>query len=80
MSKFPSLSSSKLIKLLIDNGCFFIRQGATDHAIYGRIVSEKKYAAPVQTGKKSLDPNYCKRIFKQLKFNNKEINKIIRKK
>ena len=54
-----------------------MRQGSTDHAIYSRLVDGKRYSAPVQMGKKSLDPVYCKRVFKQLQFTNDEINELI---
>ena len=74
MPKFPSLSSKEFIKILEANGCIFVRQGATDHAIYSRMFEERRYSAPVQMGKKSLDPVYCKMVLKQLKFTNDEIN------
>ena len=77
MSKFPSLSSKKLVKILEKGGAIFVRQGSTDHAIYCRFVDGKRYSAPVQMGKKSLDPVYCKRIFKQLQFTNDEINELL---
>ena len=60
MSKFPSLSSKQLVKILQKGGAVFVRQGKTDHAIYSRIVGGKRYSAPVQMGKKSLDPVYKK--------------------
>jgi predicted RNA binding protein YcfA (HicA-like mRNA interferase family) len=63
MSKFPSFSSKELLRLLEKGGAVFVRQGSTDHALYARIVEGKRYSAPVQTGKKTLDPVYCKRIF-----------------
>lgn len=77
MSKFPSLSSKQLVKKLEKGGASFVRQGSTDHAIYSRLVDGKRYSAPVQMGKKSLDPVYCKRVFKQLQFTNDEINELI---
>jgi len=77
MPKIPSLSSKELVKLLQKGGAKFIRQGATDHAIYARIVEGKKYSTPVQMGKKSLDPVYCKRIFRQLKFTDEEIERLL---
>ena len=73
MSKFPSLSSKQLVKLLLKGGAVFVRQGKTDHAIYARIVEGKRYSAPVQMGKKSLDPVYCKRVLKQLQFTDVEM-------
>jgi predicted RNA binding protein YcfA (HicA-like mRNA interferase family) len=60
MLKLPSLSSKELIKLLEKSGAIFVRQGSTDHAIYSRIVEGKRFSAPVQMGKKTLDPVYCK--------------------
>jgi len=59
MPKLASMSSSKLVKLLAKGGAVFVRQGKTDHAIYSRIVEGKRYSAPVQMGKKTLDPIYC---------------------
>ncbi len=64
MSKIPSMSSKKLVRLLERGGSEFIRQGSTDHAIYARIFENKRYSAPVQVGKKSLDPIYCKRVLR----------------
>ncbi len=77
MLKIPSMSSKELVKLLIKSGAFFVRQGKTDHAIYARMVDGKKYSAPVQMGKKSLNPVYCKRVFRQLKLTDSEINQIL---
>jgi predicted RNA binding protein YcfA (HicA-like mRNA interferase family) len=77
MSKFPSLSSKELVRLLEKGGADFIRQGSTDHAIFARVVEGRRYSAPVQTGKKTLDPIYCKRVFRQLKFSDEEIESLI---
>lgn len=77
MPKIPSMSSKELVKLLIKSGAFFVRQGKTDHAIYARMFDGRKYSAPVQMGKKSLNPVYCKRVFRQLKFTDSEINQIL---
>jgi predicted RNA binding protein YcfA (HicA-like mRNA interferase family) len=71
------MSSKQLVKLLENSGAFFVRQGKTDHAIYARIVDNKRYSAPVQMGKKTLDPIYCKRVFRQLKISDAEINQIL---
>jgi len=78
MPKIPSLSSRELVKLLEKGGAVFVRQGPTDHAIYSRTVEEKRYSAPVQMGKKTLDPIYCKRVLRQLKFTNEEIEQLLR--
>lgn len=77
MSKIPSISSKKLVRLLERGGAEFIRQGSTDHAIYARIFENKRYSAPVQMGKKSLDPMYCKRVLRQLKFTDDEIKELL---
>lgn len=77
MPKIPSMSSKELVKLLIKSGAFFVRQGKTDHAIYSRIVDGKKYSAPVQMGKKSLNPVYCKLVFRQLKLTDSEVNQVL---
>ena len=77
MFKVPSMSSRKLCKLLEKGGAKFVRQGSTDHAIYSRIAEGKRYSAPVQMGKKSLDPVYCKRVLRQLKFTDEEIYKLL---
>lgn len=78
MPKIPSMSSKELIKLMEKGGAIFVRQGSTDHAIYSRITEGKRCSAPVQMGKKTLDPVYCKRIFRQLKFTDEEIEKLFR--
>jgi predicted RNA binding protein YcfA (HicA-like mRNA interferase family) len=72
------MSSNELVKLLLKGGAAFVRQGKTDHAIYARMVEGKRYSAPVQMGKKTLDPVYCKRVLRQLKFNDQEIEEILR--
>jgi len=77
MPKVPSMSSKALIKLLEKGGAVFERQGKTDHAIYAGIVKGKRYSAPAQMGKKTLDPDYCKRVLRQLKFTDKEIKKLL---
>ena len=56
MPKMPSLSSKELVRLLEKGGAVLVRQGPTDHTIYSRTVKARRYSAPVQTGKKTLDP------------------------
>ena len=73
MPKIPSLSSKELVRILEKGGAVFVRQGPTDHAIYSRIVNGRRYSAPIQMGKKTLDPVYCKRILRQLQFTDEEI-------
>ena len=77
MLKVPSMSSNELVKLLKKGGAVFVRQGATDHAIYSSVVEGRRYSAPVQMGKKTLDPVYCKMVFRQLKFTDEEIEKLL---
>ncbi|MEW6606466.1 MAG: type II toxin-antitoxin system HicA family toxin [bacterium] len=77
MLKIPALSSKELVRLLEKGGVVFVRQGPTDHAIYSRIVEGRRYSTPVQMGKKTLDPVYCRRILRQLKFTDKEIEKLL---
>jgi len=77
MPKVPSMSSRQLIRLLEKGEAIFVRQGKTDHAIYSRIVAGKRYSTPVQMGKKTLDPVYCKRVLRQLKFTDEEIEKLL---
>jgi predicted RNA binding protein YcfA (HicA-like mRNA interferase family) len=77
MPKMPSMSSRELARLLEKGGALFVRQGSTDHAIYSRTIESKRYSAPVQMGKKSLDPVYCKRVLRQLKFTDEEIENLL---
>ena len=77
MPKMPSISSKELARLLEKGGAVFVRQGSTVHAIYSRVIEGKRYSAPVQMGKKSLDPAYCKRVLRQLKFTDEEIDRLI---
>ena len=78
MPKVPSMSSNELVKLLAKSGAAFVRQGKTDHAIYSRMVKARRYSTPVQMGKKTLDPIYCKRVLRQLKFTDEEIAKLLK--
>ena len=78
MPRLPSLSSKELVKLLEKGGAILVRQGSTDHAIYSRHVEGRRYSAPVQMGKKGLDPAYCKRVFRQLMFTDMEIEDLLK--
>lgn len=77
MPNVPSMSSKELVKLLEKGGAVFVRQGATDHAIYSRVVDGRRYSAPIQMGKKTLDAVYCKRVLRQLQFKDEEIEKLL---
>jgi predicted RNA binding protein YcfA (HicA-like mRNA interferase family) len=71
------MSSKEFVKLLEKGSAVLVRQGSTDHAIYSRLVEGRRYSAPVQMGKKTLDPIYCKRVLRQLKFTDEEIEKFL---
>ena len=47
------------------------------HPLSQHLVEGKRYSAPVQMGKKTLDPVYCKRVLRQLKFTDEEIKKLL---
>jgi hypothetical protein len=36
----------------------------------------RRYSAPIQMGKKALDPIYCKKVLRQIEFTDKEIEKL----
>jgi predicted RNA binding protein YcfA (HicA-like mRNA interferase family) len=78
MLKLPSMSSRQLTNLLERGGAVLARQGKTDHAIYSRVVEGRRFSAPVQMGKKTLDPVYCKRVLRQLKFSDGEIQQLLK--
>jgi predicted RNA binding protein YcfA (HicA-like mRNA interferase family) len=71
------MSSKDLARLLEKGGAVFVRQGSTDHAIYARMVEGRRYSAPVQMGKKTLDPIYCKRVLRQLQFSDEDIDRLV---
>ena len=73
MPKIPPMTSKAFVRLLEKGNAVFVRQGKTDHAIFSRQVAGKRFSAPVQMGKSSLDPAYCKRVFRQLNFTDCEI-------
>ena len=78
MLKMPSMSSRQLVSLLERLGAVLARQRKTDHAIYSRVIEGKRFSAPVQMGKKTLDPVYCKRVLRQLKFTDEEIQQALK--
>ncbi len=44
MPKIPAMSSKDLAALLEKSGAWFVRQGSTDHAIYARVVEDRRYS------------------------------------
>ena len=77
MLKMPAMSSRQFAALLERGGAVLVRQRKTDHAIYSRMVGGRRFSAPVQMGKKTLDPVYCKRVLRQLKFTDEEIQGLL---
>ena len=77
MPRIPSMLSKDLARLLEKGGAVFVRQGSTDHAIYARMIEGRRYSAPVQMGKKTLDPVYCKRVLRQLQFSDEDIDRLV---
>ncbi len=77
MPRIPSMSSKDLARLLEKGGAVFVGQGSTDHAIYARMIEGRRYSAPVQMGKKTLDPIYCKRVLRQLQFSDEDIDRLV---
>ena len=75
--RIPPMPSRRLVKLLKKAGAKFIRHGKGDHDIYERIVEGKRYAAPVQMGKRELRPEYSLMVFRQLKLTDEEIDEIL---
>jgi hypothetical protein len=71
------MSSKDLARLLEKGGAVFVRQGSTDHAISARMIEGRRYSAPVQMGKKTLDPIYCKRVLRQLQFSDEDIDRLV---
>ena len=78
MHKLPSISSRELARLLEKGGAVLIRHGSTDHAVFSRTVEGRRYSAPVQMGKGNLDPIYCKRVLRQLRFTDGEIEELLK--
>ena len=72
------MSSKAFVKFLERGAAVFVRQGKTYHAIYSRTIEGKRYSAPVQMGKKTLDPVYCKRVLRQLKITDEEIGNLLK--
>lgn len=74
----PSLKSKQLVRLLKLGGCEFYREGKGDHKLYVRYVEGKKMVAPIDMGEKEFSPPYILRIFRQLGFNDTEIEDLLK--
>ena len=70
------MSSRKFIRLLKKGGAEFLREGKGAHTIYQRFVEGRRKVAPVQMGKRELDPDYMKQVFRQLGFTDDEIDEV----
>jgi len=74
----PSLKPKELISLLKQAGCSFYREGRGDHRLYVRCVEGRKRVVPIDMGAGELSPPYVLRIFRQLGFNDEEIDVLLK--
>ncbi len=74
--KIPALKPRELIRILIQVGCAFHREGKGDHRLYIRIVGEKKRIVPIDMGADELSPLYVLRIVRQFGFTDSEIDSL----
>ncbi|MCD6505780.1 type II toxin-antitoxin system HicA family toxin [Candidatus Poribacteria bacterium] len=76
--KIPPMSSRRFRRLLERGGARFVRQRGTSHAIYERLVGNRRFTAPVISGAKELSPGYMKMVFRQLGFADEEIEALLK--
>lgn len=75
--RVPPMPSRKLVKLLLQAGAGFDREGKGDHSIYRRVVDGVVLKAPVRMGQRELRPEYCLMVFRQLGLTDKEIDSLL---
>ncbi|MGD1911893.1 MAG: type II toxin-antitoxin system HicA family toxin [Rivularia sp. (in: cyanobacteria)] len=75
----PSLKPKELIKLLLQGGCTFYREGKGDHSLYTREVEGVRRVVPIDMGAKEMSPGYVLRIFRQFGFSDEEIESLLNK-
>ena len=75
--RIPSMSSRKLVGLILKGGAEFDREGKGDHRIYKRFVGNRIHKAPVLMGKRELPPEYCLIVLRQPKFTDGEMDKLL---
>jgi len=75
--RVPPMPSRKLVKLLLQAGAEFDREGKGDHSIFRRVVGETVLKAPVRVGQRELRPEYCLMVFRQLGLSDEEIDAIL---
>ena len=71
------MPSRKLVKLLLQAGAEFDREGKGDHSIYRRVVDGVVLKAPVRMGQRELRPEYCLMVFRQLGLTDAEIDSLL---
>jgi predicted RNA binding protein YcfA (HicA-like mRNA interferase family) len=76
--RITSMSSRKFVRLLERHGAVFVRQRGTSHAIFERVVEERKWRAPVLMGKRELSPQYIRLVLRQLGFTRADIQEIFK--
>lgn len=69
----PSLKPKELIKLLLQGGCTFYREGKCDHSLYTRETEAGRKVVFIDMGAKEMSPGYVLRIFRQFGFSDEEI-------
>jgi predicted RNA binding protein YcfA (HicA-like mRNA interferase family) len=75
--RVPPMPSRKLVKLMLQAGAEFDREGKGDHSIYQRVVEGVVLKAPVRMGQRELRPEYCLMVFRQLGLTDKEIDSLL---
>ena len=73
----PSLKPKQLIKLLEQAGCKYYREGKGDHTLYLRVVGQQRKVVPIDMGQTEFSPPYVIRIFRQFRFTDNEIEKLL---
>ena len=78
LRNLPSLKAKQLIRLLKSGGCEFYREGKGDHKLYVRYVGQQKRVVPIDMGEKEFSPPYVLRIFRQFRFTDEEIERLLK--
>ena len=74
----PALKPRELLRLLVEAGCTFHREGKGDHRLYSRVVAGRKRIVPIDMGADELSPLYVLRILRQFGFSDAEIENLFR--
>ena len=73
----PSLKPKELIKLLLQGGCTFYREGKGAHSLYTRETEAGCKVVPIDMGAKEMSPSYVLRILRQFGFSDVEIESLL---